>query len=498
MPLSDHIALGEILASGQLAQRLAATGLTADAARQAISRSNDPAVWVLPLRLPRRARLFARRESGKQDAFHDNLAKVITPHRPGLARTIRALLKRRVLLKADAQRLLAAPLRPKASRTPTYDAEVAALVALRLCGVEEEATVFERLTFHPLIGTQDSHQYARAERVRQVVNMRLARILTGHFRNQGVIGWNSATNARRETGTAIFNDYAFSAFSFSWLDPLVRRNDGQKPKPTPVLIDVFSRECDADDIEGLRHRLRHIGSNRNARMPLLGVIAAHTFTDDAWKAAKRSGLLAINLRQAYGTTALRTLTGMEHLLRVAATGDSLGGHSEGIDYGALADDVEALRAHPYVADLRGLGLEIATAVILRTRGWEDVRLGLSVPFKGSTRDVDVMGKRSGEDEIHVVECKAAHEEKELDPAHVRKFFTETVPAVLKSFQNTKECRAEIWTTGRVGNDAGSALARIALGKRVKPALLEKADILSLVPSTLSPCKRLIRTLSLPM
>ena len=68
MSLSDHIALGEILTSGQLAQRLAATGLTADAARQAISRSNDPAVWVLPLRLPRRARLFARRESGKKDA----------------------------------------------------------------------------------------------------------------------------------------------------------------------------------------------------------------------------------------------------------------------------------------------------------------------------------------------------------------------------------------------------------------------------------------------
>ena len=251
MSLSDHIALGEILTSGQLAQRLAATGLTADAARQAISRSNDPAVWVLPLRLPRRARLFARRESGKKDAFYDNLAKVITPHRPGLARTIRALLTRRILLKADAQRLLAAPLRPKTSRTPTYDAEVAVLVALRLCDIEEEATAFERLTFHPLIGTKDSHRHARAERVRQIVNMRLTRILTDHFRKQGVIGWKSPTDVGRDTGTVLFNDYAFSAFGFSWLDPLVRRNVGQKPKPTPVLIDVFSRECDVHDTEGL-------------------------------------------------------------------------------------------------------------------------------------------------------------------------------------------------------------------------------------------------------
>ena len=496
--LSDHIALGEILTSGQLAQRLTVTGLTADAARQAISRSNDPAVWILPLRLPRRARLFARRESGKNGAFYGNLAKVISPHRPGLARTIRALLRRRVLLKADAQRLLAAPLRAKTSRTPTYDAEIAALVALRLCDIEEKATTFERLTFHSLIGTKDSHRHARAERVRQIVSMRLTRILTGHLRNQGMIGWNSSTDAGRENGTVVFNDYAFSASSFSWLDPLVRRKVGQKPKPTPVLIDVFSRECDVDDTEGLVHRLRHIGGNRNARMPLLGVIAAHTFTGDAWNTAKKNGLLAINLRQAYGKTALKTLAGMEHLLGVALTDDSLGNHAEGIDYDTLADDVEALRVHPYVADLRGLGLEIATAVILRTRGWEDVRLGLSVPFNDSRRDVDVIGKRSGEDEIHVVECKAAHEEKELDPAHVLKFFTETVPAVLRYFQNTKNCRAEIWTTGRVGDDARSALADISLAKRVEPALLGKADIISLVPSTLLPCKRLIRTLSLPM
>ena len=98
----------------------------------------------------------------------------------------------------------------------------------------------------------------------------------------------------------------------------------------------------------------------------------------------------------------------------------------------------------------------------------------------------------------MVECKAAHEAKELEPAHVLKFFTETVPAALKFFHYTKNCQAEIWTTGLVGDDARRALADISLAKRVKPALLEKADILSLVPSTLLPCKRLIQTLSLPM
>ena len=193
-------------------------------------------------------------------------------------------------------------------------------------------------------------------------------------------------------------------------------------------------------------------------------------------------------------TALKTLAMMGHLLESAVADHPPGKHTAAIDYDALTDDVEALRAHPYVADLRGLGLEVVAAVLLRARGWEDVRLGWSVPFKDTTREVDVMGKRSGDDEIHVVECKAAHEAKDLEPAHVRKFFAETVPAVLKAYQGTKSCQAEIWTTGRVGDAARRELAGIALAKRVKPALLEKADILSVIPSTLSPCKRLIKVL----
>ena len=497
MALSDHIARGEILTSGQLAQRLVTTGLTADAARQVISRKNDPAVWVLPFHLPRRARLFTRREFGEPDDFYDRLATVIAERRPGLARTIRALLMRRVLLKADAQRLLAAPSRPKTSRTPTYDAEVAVLVDLGLCRIEGETTALERLTIYSLVGTPESDRHARSERVRQIITMRLTRILTDHFRKQAVVGWESSTHSERETGTVLFSDYAFSAFGYSWLEPLVRRTVGQKPKPTPVLFDVFSRECDVYDVGGLLHRLRHVGSNRNARMPLLGVIAAHTFTSEAWKVAKKGGLLTINLRQSYGKTALKTLARMERLLGSAVSDDLLGEYATESDCDGLADDVEALHVHPYVAELRGLGLEVVTAVLLRAHGWEDVRLGLPVQFKNTTRDVDVIGRRSGEDEIYVVECKAAHEAKDLEPADVHKFFTETVPAVVKAFQNARECQAEIWTTGRVGDAARQKLESIPLGKRVKPRLRERADIISLVPATLSPCKRLIKTLSLP-
>ena len=495
MALSDHITPGEILTSGQLAQRLSTKGLTAAAARKVISRKNDPAVWVLPFNLPRRARLFTRRESGQTDDFYARLATVISERRPGLARTIRALLTRRVLLKADAQRLLAAPSRSKTSRTPTYRAEASALVDLGLCRIEGEGTEFERLTIHSLFGTPDSERHARAERVRQVVTTRLTRILTDHFRKQAVVSWDGSTHPT--AGIVLFSDYAFSAFGFSWLDPLVRRAVGQKPKPTPVLFDVFSRECDVYDVEGLLHRLRHVGSNRNARLPLLGVIAGHTFTSEAWQAAKKGGLLTINLRQSYGKAALKALARMERLLGVAVSGDLFGETAAELDYHGLATDVEALHVHPHVAELRGLALEVVTALLLRAHGWEDVRLGLPVRFGTTTRDVDVIGKRCGEDEVYVVECKAAHEAKDLNPADVHKFFTETVPAVLKVRPHAKKCHAEIWTTGRVGDAARQKLESISFRQQVNPELRDRAQITALVPSTLKQCKRLIKTLSLP-
>ena len=221
------------------------------------------------------------------------------------------------------------------------------------------------------------------------------------------------------------------------------------------------------------------------------------FTDDAWLLAKKRGLLAINLRQSYGDAALATLAKIEHLLRLAGVGNLFDEATTAIDFEELADDFAALRVHPYVADLRSIGFEVFTALLMRAKGWESVELGLTVPFKDTKRDVDVIGQRGGGDEVYLVECKAAHETKELDPVYVKKFFTETVPAALKGFTNITKCQAEIWTTGRIGERAHATLAGLDLSKCVQSMLREKADIISIVPPPLLRCNRLLETISLP-
>ena len=336
-----------------------------------------------------------------------------------------------------------------------------------MCGVEDPTTAMERLTFSSIVGLPKSHQLARSERARQIVDMFLTRMITDQFRRQGVISWTGTTLPDPGTGTVRFNDYVFSALGFSWLDPLVRRAISQKPKPAPVLFDVYARECDVQDVLGFDHRLARIGSNRNARMPVLGVLAAYAFSGDAWSVAKERGLLAINLRQSYGDAALAMLAKMEHLLHLADAGDWFGEHAAEIDYDGLANDVDVLRVHPYIAELRSLALEVVTAVLLRALGWEDIALRRTFRYGDTKREVDVVGKLGGGSQIYLVECKAAHKTKELDPADVHKFFTETVPAALKYFTDASVCKAELWTTGLIGERAQDTLAGISLSKRVR-------------------------------
>ena len=190
---------------------------------------------------------------------------------------------------------------------------------------------------------------------------------------------------------------------------------------------------------------------------------------------------------------------MEHLLRLAGAGDLFGEHAAKINYEKLADDVAALDVHPHVAELRSLALEVVTAVLLRALGWEDVELSRTFKFNNTKREVDVVGKRGGGSQIYLVECKAAHKIKELNPADVRKFFTETVPTACKAFRNVTnvtKCQAEIWTTGLIGEEARETLASLKLSTCVVPMLREKAAVIDLVPPPLSRCKRLIQALSL--
>ena len=498
-PLSPHIGFGEIISSGELTRRIcAATGTGPVAARQLISRSKrDPGIWVLPIPLPGRGRLFALRDSVQDEAFYYEVADLLRERRPGIARTIRALLRHEVLLRPEAQKLLASPSLPTKSRTPTYDREIGFLVDLKFCRVDGQNTALERIVLARLAGTVESHTSARVRRARAIVETHLAAMLVDQLKKQGVVSWTGGAIPHSATASITFNNHVFSAHGFSFLDSMMRRATGMKPKPGSMLLDVLARPSDVEDVAGFIHRLSRVGGNPNARLQLLGVLAAYDFTREAWQLAKQKGLWTINLKQSLGDAALSALAQTETLLRIAGLPMAPDHGAAADEFAKLASGLDALKVHPYVSDLRALGFEAICAVLMSAGGWYEPQLGALFSADGVERDVDVLGKRNGGRDIYLVECKAEHEAKELEPEYVNKFFKETVPTALKAFPDTQSCLAELWTTGRVGERAREAFARLKVRETICAKIVDRDEILRRIPPTLAPCARLVSTISMP-
>jgi hypothetical protein len=172
--------------------------------------------------------------------------------------------------------------------------------------------------------------------------------------------------------------------------------------------------------------------------------------------------------------------------------------AEDIHYEKFTETLENLKTNPLVVELRSLGFESVSGLIMRSEGYENIQLNLKVRLKnGQEREADVTGDKSGGEKLFILECKAEAANKPLDSSYVRKFYTETVPAYVASKQNGNllECRAEIWTTGVISSDAQNALNETKLNPLIKPALLSREDIKNRVPKKLASCKRLLEAIS---
>ncbi|HSY20250.1 MAG TPA: hypothetical protein VK815_18035 [Candidatus Acidoferrales bacterium] len=496
LDLKQYIGPEEILTSSQLVERVTANKMAPPSARQLIRRNSEAqGIWRSQhLVLPGGGRLFCHAGFRRNDRFFTTILPVLDEFRPGIARLVRAVMAESVVLYPRAEQLLASPVIPDNSSYPYSGHDIDALTELGLGRLEADDSVLKRFSADSL-DLATSHALAIRSNARFLAEVALARILFEQLRHQNVISWNKKAMPDKAASLVSFNNFLFSATGFSWLRPMLRFNKSEKPKATPAVLDVIAKLCEVYDVDSFAERIQRAGQNKNSKLAILGIIAAFDFTKAAWKKAKAEGYVAINLRQHFGDAAFEALVVVQEILKNVA-GEPAKAKDE--DYQKLADTLEQLKCNPYVVDLRSLGFESVSGLLLRTKGYENVQLNLKVAHdSGEEREVDVCGDRNGRSELFVVECKAESSNKMLAGEFVQKFYTETVPAYLKSMSagGPKECRAEIWTTGQVGDEAKSALSQIKMSALIKPAMLGHEDVKSLVPKSLGSCKRLLEAIS---
>jgi hypothetical protein len=305
------------------------------------------------------------------------------------------------------------------------------------------------------------------------------------------------------SGFVAFNNFAFDHVGFSRIGPLLRFTDkANQPSPTPVLFEVHSRACPAYAIEGFLDRMRRAGNNPTMRLPMVGVVAAPSFPRDSWKLAKNEGLMTVDFREMFGEEALNAMAIVEQLLL------QVGNEPESVNDGGLAQLGQALQravGSPIVSDLRCMGLETLTGLILASKGWQGIELNQLYPFGKATdtsdvsRELDVFGTKSGNDEIWAVECKAEQSTKLLDRAYLGRFFTQTVPAMINAKfpqgrQPTKVI-AQIWTTGTVNEELRQIVREIPMAANIEASLLDGTQIKGMITPNLSHASQFLDTIA---
>ncbi len=462
-PLAAYLHGGRVLTSSDLIALLRKTGASEANARQIIGRnSNTEGVWRSEnLKLARDERLFAeQRHVGSASFFAAVGERLRNTSRHGLARCVAALATHGVLHRIDVMRLLAVSVesdKPANSRPgPSYSDEVESLRELGVQLVQAD-TALESLAAPGVAIAEELDGFANLAAEERRYEALLTRILAERLRRQNMLSWNRIDLPDLSRPFTVFNSQLFSGHGFSYLSPLVRWKEGaSRPIPCPVLIDCYHGVCTLPQVHSLLQRIERATVRRKKRLPALGVIAARDFDRNAWTAARHEGLLTVSFRQMFGDEALDAMIQVERLL------SSLGHESpaKGQDrFKEITQLIEELRMNPVISDLRSIGFEALCGLILQSQGYASPELGRIVPWKETSRDVDVHAVRG--DELRVVECKAYHRHKSISGSEVRKFFTETLPALKQWMRKTdrhfKKCTAEIWTTGPIGKDAGDSL-----------------------------------------
>ncbi len=501
--LLKYLEGGQVRTSSELARLLMNEGVGGVNARQIISRqSNTDGVWRSEhLRLARDERLFAEQSLVGSPGFFSKVGqKLQQTSRHGLARCVAALGTHHVLHRVNVIRLLAVSIAAESADsmrlTRLYENELAGLQELGATVIQQD-TAMESIVAPGRLSHEDLDALANIGADQLRYEALLTRILGERLRRQNILSWNRIDLPDATKPYTLFNEQLFSAFGFSYVKPLVRWKNGlSKPTPCPVLIDCYHGVCTLAQVQSFVQRILRATARGTKSMPALGIIAARDFERGAWQAARENGLMTVSFRQMFGDEALDAMVEVEKLLNGLGRSTTADAQER---FKGIAKLIDELKTNPIIADLRSIGFETLCALILRHHGYERIEMERIVPWGSTTRDVDVYGLQG--DELFIIECKAYHRHKSISGSEVRKFFTETVPALKKWMRETKRdfstCKAQIWTTGPIGKDAGDSLYKLKRPKGDDWKLRRMSDMHDEIPKSIrSRSVKLIETIAL--
>jgi hypothetical protein len=377
--------------SAAVASKLIDLGMSAEAARQRISRARPPVrKFPIPL-LPKNEAFLYLDDQRTTEQMWSNFVRDLRETNSVYAGALDGLAARGGLVPVEDFPIIAgAPIAMKAQ--VTSDRVINQLTAagiVRSLSIQDIGDVIQLA--HPGIGAVDHHG-VRPRRLGEAI---LLDALKEWVRRTGLGGFNSVA-IRGDAQLRQVGQFRFDLTAASYILPLRAAKGG---KPGFLGADVFADgELNEDHIRYFVRKTQLL----NATLPngkALSLILAPSFTGQAYKVGHAAGIMMATPSDLFGRRAGRAIVDLVGTLKNAAA--VVAGNPE--RFAALVEDLTQVEGA--AGNIRGVLFELICFYLAR-RNAVSADFGVTArdPSTGETRDIDVLALvDSGH--ITAIECK---------------------------------------------------------------------------------------------
>jgi hypothetical protein len=442
--------------SSLIVEAFVASGLSAEAARQRVSRVAPPIRrFPIPL-LPKREAFLYLEKDRNSERYWQNFIRDLRASGSVYAAALDGMIARGGMIRADQFKAVSgAPVMPRKGQV---HADLVAKRLIKADFLKEIHDSDEGLCYEMPFSLASAVTVGM--RARDMTERILLDGMREWLRKIGMASYN-AIRVRAEPDLKPIGPFAFDLAGPSYLLPL----QGAATKPGFVVADVFAEGIlTIDQIQFFIRKARVLKATLK-NVGVLSIIVAEGFTGEALTACHAAGIMMATPKDLFGKRVGAAVASLCEALKNAARYAS----SSPERLTLLLDNLFDIEGRS--KNLRGVLFELVAAYLARLSAVTmDMNVVARDPATGKTAEIDVQTITHQKKSVTPIECKGKEPGGVLTLSEVENWLSKI--AIIRADYRTNpylreaEHRFEIWTSGTIAPDALKLLIEEKV-KRVK-------------------------------
>jgi hypothetical protein len=425
----------------RLARKLVAQNMSADVARQRITRAGPNVRRLKGLIFPRNARFLYHADQEGTEQYWRALARDVQEASPAYGPALAALQARDGVVSLEQFAVISgSPIRQQgqiSSETVLQRLEAVHLVER---GELEGVGPVVSLRADGCLG----HPNFQRLRARLLVEKMLLLALRDWARRLGVASYDKIEIRGEGERLPTFGTFHWDLCGPSYMVPIVRRQKDGPPKPGFLVADVIAGAAVTEHAVAAFVRKFKLSAYLKNLSPFLPILMADGYTQEAFNLGRSHGLMLATPKNLFGRdVAVGLATLLETLTKAAAIAVA---KPEVI--GELFDKLGSIEGAD--RNLRGSLFELVVGHVVQARHGGSIDINHLVRYDTFRAEIDVRRIVAGE--VWIYECKGYQPDHLVDAPEIDDWLTRQVPGLYRATKaeerfNSSTVHLEFWTSG---------------------------------------------------